>query len=624
MAKKVTFNGRQVLEPNAYAQVVAAESPAPESASFGNVCIIDTGSGAAFGYGSGINGGLNSGLEAVYEFSRLDDAQKALRGGLLWDILPPLFKPSADRNVSGVQKLFYVRAATTTEATLTYTFTGFAGVRAVAGTVTIVSNAITAIAVSTGGSGYTVAPTVVITGGGGTGATATATIGSGAVTAFTVTAGGTGYTSAPTITLIGGGSNGGDIELAMVSEGTGANGVLLSTVLTRGYAMKMIAGVNDPTKSILQLWQGTFRGLDSNNAPFDGIPEANTVPVMLTQSPEFSTLAEVVDWAKNNYEFNLYGKYVSHNTVGSGAITSNDVTDNAGYNLAAGGTETYGAGDYTDVLEAIRELDNTFFLSDLYGDDAQDLKNAQLLSHIEEAAEFEKFIYIGGGANATKFEQTDGSIPTAEFFDSKYVHVVHSNIRLTDPNSSTGYKSVNTLYSAAIVLGRTAGQQPQTPTTQKDVNIIGVDHDLILADRETAIQKGVMHFRKVDGRWVINLDSNTLQDNENDLNADGSSPYGSIQRISFQLNKEIALAVRRRFVGNNAATASPADVKAFVETYLRSRTAQKTVDNYIISGGNVVVQLVNSDYTISYNFTANGPVNRVFITGHIENLNLTA
>ncbi len=52
------------------------------------------------------------------------------------------------------------------------------------------------------GSGYTAAPTVTFSGGGGTGASATATIdASGKVTGINVTSGGSGYTSAPTVTL---------------------------------------------------------------------------------------------------------------------------------------------------------------------------------------------------------------------------------------------------------------------------------------------------------------------------------------------------------------------------------------------------------------------------------------
>ena len=58
-----------------------------------------------------------------------------------------------------------------------------------------------------GGAGYTLVPTVSITGGGGTGATAIATInGVGEVTAIDITNGGTGYTTSPTITITGGGA----------------------------------------------------------------------------------------------------------------------------------------------------------------------------------------------------------------------------------------------------------------------------------------------------------------------------------------------------------------------------------------------------------------------------------
>ena len=63
-----------------------------------------------------------------------------------------------------------------------------------------------AIQLTTGGTGYTSAPTVTIAGGGGSGATATATVASGAVTGFAITNAGTGYTSEPTITFGGPGT----------------------------------------------------------------------------------------------------------------------------------------------------------------------------------------------------------------------------------------------------------------------------------------------------------------------------------------------------------------------------------------------------------------------------------
>lgn len=71
---------------------------------------------------------------------------------------------------------------------------------------------LSAVPVSNGGSGYTSAPTVAFTGGGGTGAAGTAVLGSGAnegkVVSVTITNPGTGYTGAPTVGFTGGAGTG--------------------------------------------------------------------------------------------------------------------------------------------------------------------------------------------------------------------------------------------------------------------------------------------------------------------------------------------------------------------------------------------------------------------------------
>lgn len=97
--------------------------------------------------------------------------------------------------------------------TLTYTATvttNPAGLGVPSGTVEFVNTyPVAGITITNAGSGYTSAPTVTITGGGGTGATAEATIsGAGVVTAITVTSSGSGYTSTPTVTITGGGGSG--------------------------------------------------------------------------------------------------------------------------------------------------------------------------------------------------------------------------------------------------------------------------------------------------------------------------------------------------------------------------------------------------------------------------------
>jgi hypothetical protein len=81
-------------------------------------------------------------------------------------------------------------------------------VRLISGNASGTSGTITGISVINPGyryvnsAGAITAPTVALSGGGGSGATATATVDSeGGITGFTVTAAGTGYTSAPTVTI---------------------------------------------------------------------------------------------------------------------------------------------------------------------------------------------------------------------------------------------------------------------------------------------------------------------------------------------------------------------------------------------------------------------------------------
>lgn len=66
---------------------------------------------------------------------------------------------------------------------------------------------VSSVTITDGGSGYSVAPQLIFTGGGGSGAVATATITAGVITLVTVITGGSGYISVPTITVAGGTSD---------------------------------------------------------------------------------------------------------------------------------------------------------------------------------------------------------------------------------------------------------------------------------------------------------------------------------------------------------------------------------------------------------------------------------
>ena len=69
------------------------------------------------------------------------------------------------------------------------------------GQASVANNVLQSINVLGAGAGYLAAPTVTITGGGGSGATAEANITRGVVTSYTITDGGSGYTSTPTVTV---------------------------------------------------------------------------------------------------------------------------------------------------------------------------------------------------------------------------------------------------------------------------------------------------------------------------------------------------------------------------------------------------------------------------------------
>jgi fibronectin-binding autotransporter adhesin len=104
-------------------------------------------------------------------------------------------------------------------------------------------NGITAIPLSAGGTGYIGTPVVVISGGGGSGATAIANINSnGVITGVTITNPGVGYTSAPTVTLVGGGGAGATIGAVTYGANTSGGLTLQGTAGTL-----TLSGVNTYT-----------------------------------------------------------------------------------------------------------------------------------------------------------------------------------------------------------------------------------------------------------------------------------------------------------------------------------------------------------------------------------------
>lgn len=588
MAIKFIFGGKTVIEPGSYSRIIGGSSQVPPTAAFGKVMLIDTGKMEAFGIGSGINGELANGKKAVYEFADPTEFKEMMRGGVYYDLADYLFKPSS--NGQGVDSVKYVSAATTTPAVIDYAFTN------------------------------------------------------------------------------------GTLSIKTRTEGIKANGILYGGVLAKGFAAKMQAGVIDPTKYMMIFYHGTFAGINDEAVGFsipkfdaattynadvtvhyngfvwkslqgtntgnnpvtsptfwkvvaytdnygDNMPGA-TPARAIAASPEFTNLNDLVNWMKNNPTFNAYFKLVSSTVTGTGDVIAADLTANANYELAAGGTSTYASTDFDAVLDNIAEEDNSFFLCDDYALTAKSANNSKLLSFIKDDAEFKKIMVLGGGYDNGYLKGANGSIGIAQYFNSSNVTVVHGGVKV--PKLGGGEKELTSIYHAALYLGRTAGLEPQVTTTWKDIRISAPVHELSKKERELALMSGVIHTKFVDGKgWVINQSINTLQRNDTLFLPDGDSYEVSIERIKMQLNKELVLSSRVLFVGGNLNTASAEDVKLFVEGYLVSRTARPNLDNLIISFRDIKVELRGDAWFVSYGFVPNSPINKLFFTGVMLDANIS-
>lgn len=661
MATKFNFNNSVASLPGTYSRFVASVNNAPLANSFGNVLLIDTGSGAGFGAGAGISGTLASGTNALYAAKTLKEFRDAVGGGILWDIAEKLFQPNGAGVDPGVSSLIYARAATTVapEATITYTGGGSNGGTAViqfkhegaAGngvegnqtlsntsaskyTVTAVGAAASthAISVTDPLLGATTIGSYVVVGGETTSIVATAL-------AAAITAGSSGYTAtASAATIIVTSRNPKGLEEAtdfnamvtsyvVTGTATGTAGVFAGgvdgTKLTRGAGITMSVGTVDPTKFQIKLWRGTYKGADANGFHYDGIAEASTTANLLATSPEFDNIATLHSWMESDLQFGSSFKLKTKTVSGTGAVTSADNVANAGFNLFSGGTTVYNTSKLDDVLTAAAGLNYSWILSDQYEDNAKSADNAKLAAHIVDQDTFGfKMIVIGGGRKGDKFAPgvTNGSVDIAKYYDNDRVVIAHGGPFKNDNSSASGFKELTSLHKAAAVTGRLSGLQPQVPLTFKSVQFDGDLHVLNNREQNIALDNGVLVTIPDSGRLEVLQGINSLQDNQFLLNPDATSHSIQLKRIVSQLNTEIVINSKRLLKnpnGTNRNTLSTEDVTSFVETYLRSRTASPLADNLILEYRNVITEVDQDAYKTTYDVVLNTEVTKLFFTGTI-------
>lgn len=122
MPTQIVFNGKNRILPGVYTEIKSGIQNPPRTASYGKLCMIDTGVfGATFGGGAGINGTLEKGADAIYTLSTLREFRSFVKGGLAWLLGLPLFFPDGFSSI-GVTEVQYIRACTTAPAELTFNF----------------------------------------------------------------------------------------------------------------------------------------------------------------------------------------------------------------------------------------------------------------------------------------------------------------------------------------------------------------------------------------------------------------------------------------------------------------------------------------------------------------------
>ena len=248
-----------------------------------------------------------------------------------------------------------------------------------------------------------------------------------------------------------------------------------------------------------------------------------------------------------------------------------------------------------------------------------------MFTFLKNDAKFTEFLVIpGGSSDSDLFGESGSSQAIAKYYDSEQVVVVHG-APIVNRKDGNGTKELPSIYLAAAIIGLAAGQAPQQPLTFKRVGYQSFTYDLKKKEREKALQAGIMHVRNLSGYWCVNQGITTIQDNKKSIASDGQTMELSIALIKAQLNKELIVDSANRFIGDTSAVnASPQTIKNFTETKLSSLTAKTGEDNLLKSWKNVKVVQKNSDFQITYDFAPNLPVNKLFFTGNILDLELNS
>jgi FtsP/CotA-like multicopper oxidase with cupredoxin domain len=202
------------------------------------------------------------------------------------------FTPTSVALNKGVASVAVANGGSGYTSAPTVSFSGGGGTGAAA--VATITGIVSGITLDSGGSGYAANTTVAITGGGGTGATATATVMGGEIMGITITNPGTGYTLVPTVAFTGGGTGAGATatitnvvdSISMTATGSGYTAAPVVTLDGGGGTgaaaiAKFTVTIPFQPKAIQELFENTYGRMNATmgvELPFTNGNNQTTIP----------------------------------------------------------------------------------------------------------------------------------------------------------------------------------------------------------------------------------------------------------------------------------------------------------------------------------------------------------
>lgn len=417
-------------------------------------------------------------------------------------------------------------------------------------------------------------------------------------------------------------TDGGTFAVQTLDEGTVANGILTGTNLSTGYGFMITPGVEDTSKWIMSFYVGSYTGTASDGLPYGEISAAAAEPRLVVQSPEFDNIKTLIEWAQTDSTFaQAFQLDSTSKAKDEGTVSESDVTDLLNvYTPAAGGTETYNQTNFEAVLDQIVGLNYSFVFMDQFGDNANSALTKAYITHMNNAAKFPHFLFVGGYNVAADYSK---SIELAQGFDSSYIQVTHGEVGLASDIAPQKYRWWTVMYNLCAQLGRTAGKEPMIPVTNKSIGVDRVRHILTESEQKKALKYGLLVTVKNDylGKFVVLQGVNTLQDNANLFNAKGQSYSIQFMRIVAQINTELVVNAEIDLLGQengvNVNTLSAGTVKDWTVAYLQSRTATNETDNLLLAFQDVVVTRKEDAWFTTYKIRVNNEITKLFFTGFL-------